>query len=92
MLERTDQLEARNSPTGSDSSTIAIICGVWFLLTGWMWTFLFNLGISYPVGIYGFYMWMRARKLNPGDKRNSVAIALLGLGLAISVAALLLYK
>jgi hypothetical protein len=92
MPNQTNDSETRAIPTGSGYSTTAIICGVWFLLTGWMWTFLFNLVIAYPIGICGLYMWMQARQLNPNDKKNSIAIGLLGLGLASSLAALLLYK
>ena len=79
-------------PRRSASSAIAIVCGVWFLLTGWIWTFLFNIVFSYPVGLLGFFVWIKARKLNPGDKKNAVAIVLLALGLAVSLVALALFK
>jgi hypothetical protein len=47
---------------------------------------------SYPVGLLGFFVWIKARKLNPGDKKNAVAIVLLALGLAVSLVALALFK
>jgi len=71
---------------------MAIICGVWFCLHSWCWTFLINLVVAFPIGFLGLYAWGKARQINPNDKRNAAAIALLGLGLANSIVALFLYR
>ncbi len=92
MLSQVSDSGSGANPTRSSSGTVALLCGCWFLLTSWMWTFLFNLVISYPVGIYGLLVWVRARKSHPHDKKVSIAGVLLGLGLATSLVALVLYK
>lgn len=92
MPSQTTDSDTRANPRRSAHSTIAILCGVWFCLTGWLWTFLLNLVIAYPIGLLGFCMWLTAYQVNPNDKKNTVAIALLGLGLVSSLVALFLFK
>jgi len=92
MPSQTTDSDTRANPRRSAHSTIAILCGVWFCLTGWLWTFLLNLVIAYPIGLLGFCMWLAAYQVNPNDKKNTVAIALLGLGLVSSLVALFLFK
>ena len=92
MTSQTTNSDTGADPRRSSHSTIAIICGVWFCLTSWIWAFLFNIVISYPIGLLGFCMWLQAYQVNPNDKKNTVAIVLLGLGLASSIVAVLLVK
>ena len=80
------------NPRESSHGTIAIICGVWFCLTGWIWTNFANVLFAYPIGLLGFCAWLKAYQANPQDKRNSIAITLLGLGLASSITAAFIYK
>ncbi|MFN8334172.1 MAG: hypothetical protein U0U09_03540 [Cyclobacteriaceae bacterium] len=67
----------------------SIICGTWFLITGWFWAYFACLVISYPVALAGMFLWSRGRKLNPGSKANPIALWLHVAGLAISLIALL---
>lgn len=68
----------------------AIICGTWFLVTGWVWAYFANLYISYPVALIGLFLWSRGRKLNPGSRANPIALWLHIAGLIISVISLLI--
>lgn len=68
----------------------AIICGTWFLITGWIWLYFFCLVASYPVALLGIFLWSRGRNLNPGSKANPIALWLHLGGLAISLIALVI--
>ncbi len=70
----------------------ALLCGIWFLLTGWMWTFLICLVISYPVAGLGLYFWRVANTRDPRSKVNRAARWLLTIGLVVSVGAIFLFK
>ena len=89
-----DQDHASQPPTARAGvyTTLAILCGAWFLLTGWIWTYLANLFFSYPVAVIGLLLWRRARQLDPDNAMNRVALALHAGGLVASLVALLLYK
>lgn len=63
----------------------AIICGTWFLATGWLWVYYFCLIFSYPVALLGLLLWSRGRKINPGSKANPIAMWLLIAGLTTSL-------
>ncbi|MGC4023543.1 MAG: hypothetical protein QM734_17125 [Cyclobacteriaceae bacterium] len=69
---------------------IAIICGIWFLLFGWFWTWYANIIIAYPFAIIGFLFWLGGRK---AEKKmpNKIAGYLLLAGLIISIAALFIF-
>lgn len=67
----------------------AIICGTWFLVTGWIWVYFANLIISYPVALIGMFLWWRGKKLNPGSRANLIALWLHLAGLVISLITLL---
>ncbi len=54
----------------------SIICGIWFALTSWVWAYLANVFISFPVGIFGVLLWLGAKKINPDNKWNRLAIIL----------------
>lgn len=73
-------------------SIAALLCGIWFLLTGWMWTFLICLVISYPVAGLGIYFWRIAHKRDPESKVNRAARWFLGLGLVVSLGAIFAFK
>ena len=70
----------------------AVVCGVWFLLTGWMWPYLVNLVFSYPVAIIGFFLWYFGRKIAPGKRLNLAAISLLAAGFIGSIGALFMFR
>jgi hypothetical protein len=67
----------------------AIICGTWFVMTGWLWYSFANLVISYPVALLGIFLWSRGKKLNPGSRANPIALWLHIAGLTISIVSLL---
>lgn len=68
----------------------SIICGTWFLVTGWVWPYFANLMFSYPVALLGLFLWSRGKKLNPGSKANLIALWLFVAGLVISLIALII--
>jgi hypothetical protein len=71
---------------------LSLVCGSWFLLTGWMWTYFANLFISYPVGLIGLFLWYQGRKVNPGSLLNKIALVALIAGLICSLGAILIFK
>ena len=66
----------------------AIICGTWFVVTGWVWAYFANLYISYPVALIGIFLWSRGKKLNPGSRANQIALWLHIAGFTISIISL----
>ncbi len=74
------------------NNLVALLCGIWFLLSGWMWMFLMNLVISYPFAILGFILWNSARKTAPKSILNRVAGGFLIAGLVASLGVLAFTK
>ena len=70
----------------------SIICGLWFLYFGTVWTYLINLIIGYPAGLTGLWLWNKAKKLNPESRLNKISLVILIAGLVVSIVALFLYK
>jgi hypothetical protein len=71
---------------------ISLICGIWFLLFGWAWTYLVNLVVAYPAGIAAFVLWFFARKLDEESKLNRICIRLILTGLFLSISSFFLYR
>jgi hypothetical protein len=71
---------------------LALAGAIWFLLTGWIWGYLANLFISYPVACVGLALWFRARKLNPASLLNRMTLGIFIFGFIVSIAALFIYK
>ena len=70
---------------------VALICGIWFVLAGWLWVYFFNLIFVFPVALIGSICWYKGR--NSGKKiLNRVAGATLVLGHIISVGAMFFYQ
>lgn len=70
----------------------ALICGIWFLLTSWMWAWGANVVFSFPVGILAWVFWRRARKAHPGSRLNKIVPGILLVGVAASIVAIFLFK
>jgi hypothetical protein len=68
------------------SNVAAIICGTWFLLTGWFWAYLAALIVAWPFGFLGFTFWMIGRN-DQKKTLNKIAGYLLLTGVAASIAA-----
>jgi hypothetical protein len=71
---------------------LGLLCGIWFLLFGWMWGFLANLIMAYPIGLVGLLLWYRGRKIAPASVLNRVALGFFVVGFIVSVAAFFIYK
>lgn len=85
LLAKTKKMATKPSAR----AILSIICGVWFLLTSWFWTFLINMIISFPVGIVGIVLWYYARKSDPSSKLAKASLYLHVAGLASSILTLL---
>lgn len=70
----------------------ALLCGLWFLFTAWMWTYMAALFVAYPVGLLGLFFWSRGRKQNPESPIAKIALAALIVGLLASAAAFLIHR
>jgi hypothetical protein len=71
---------------------ISIICGIFFLLTGWIWTYGMNLFTAYPFGIAGLIFWLKGRTPERKNSLNNTALTLLILGAAVSLSSLFFYR
>jgi hypothetical protein len=72
-------------------NTSSLLCGLWFMLTAWLWTYLMNLVISLPFGIIGMILWNKGRKADPNNKWNKIALAVHMAGLVVSIAAFIIF-
>jgi len=68
---------------------LAILCGAWFLLAGWVWVYLVNVIIVFPFAIIGFFLW-RAGRAAERKILNRVAGGLLAGGLLVSLVSLVM--
>ena len=91
MAEQDQGIETSNDRAGLTSS-LALLCATWFVLTAWFWTYFANLIFSYPVGLVGLLLWNKARVGAPDDKKNRLTITILAVGLAASVVSFFLYR
>jgi len=71
---------------------ISLLCAVWFLTTGWLWTYYTCLFIAYPIGLLGLYFWSTAKKINPASLFNKIVLGILIAGLAVSIGSIFIYK
>lgn len=71
-------------------NTLAIICGIWFLLFSPMWPYFANLVLGFPVGLLGMFFWNKGRKIDPNNKANKVALIIHLAGVVISIVSLVL--
>ncbi|MEY4931534.1 MAG: hypothetical protein RI909_2258 [Bacteroidota bacterium] len=63
---------------------LALVCAIWFLLTGWMWFYYINIIVSIPFAIIGFFLWKRGRG---AEKKllNKIVGWVLVTGLTVSI-------
>ena len=72
-------------------NVIALVCAIWFLLTSWLWSYMINLIISWPVAIIGLILWKLGKKETPDSAVNKIAFWLFVAGFFISGIALLTF-
>jgi len=63
---------------------VALLCALWFLIVGSIWTYYINIVVGYPVAILGFFLWRRGRTAE-NKKLNRVVGWLLMAGLILSI-------
>ena len=68
---------------------IALVCAIWFLLTSWIWAYLINLIISWPVAILGLIFWRLGKNHAPDSRVIRVTFWMFIAGFVISGLALL---
>lgn len=69
---------------------IALVCAIWFLLTGWFWTYFAALLFAYPVGAIGIIFWWLGKR---AEKKllNKIAGWTFLAGFIISIGVLLAF-
>ena len=72
-------------------NVIALVCAIWFLLTSWLWAYMINLIISWPVAIIGLILWKLGKNETPDSAVNKIAFWLFVAGFFISAIALLTF-
>ncbi|MFN8286471.1 MAG: hypothetical protein U0V74_06955 [Chitinophagales bacterium] len=73
-------------------SIMALICAIWFLLTGTMWVYLGALFIAYPIGIVGAVIWYFTRRTGKFVKLNRATMWVFIVGLILSLGSIFLYQ
>ena len=71
---------------------VALVCAVWFALTGWVWTYLFNIFFSYPFGALALLLYFFEKKKNPQNDLNKWTAVVLAVGWLASILAMLIIK
>jgi hypothetical protein len=87
-----DSMTDEQNKKASRYNIFALLCGIWFVLTGWMWLYAANLIFSYPVAVLGLLFWSRARKLGSRSLLGRVALWFHIAGLVASISAIFIYK
>lgn len=85
-------LHSMTDKTARTINILALICAIWFLITGAMWVYLAALFIAYPVGLAGAIMWYKARKTGKFAKLNRATMWVYIIGLLLSLGSILLYQ
>ncbi|GAB4148648.1 MAG: hypothetical protein Fur0041_22140 [Bacteroidia bacterium] len=67
----------------------ALLCSVWFLITGGIWAYFIALLFSYPAGILSFILCWLGKKHDPQKKRYTYVLWILGAGLLWSLSVLM---
>lgn len=67
---------------------LALVCSIWFLLFGWLWTYLINVIVVFPFAIAGFFLWRKGRE-SKKKQLNKIIGWLLLTGLVTSVGTLI---
>lgn len=70
---------------------ISLLCGIWFLLTGWIWGYYANVIIAYPFALLGLFFWWRGKQNHAASKLNLISFRLLIFGLIVSVGTALVF-
>jgi hypothetical protein len=76
--------------TQSYYNALSVLCGLWFLITGWIWVYYVNLVIGYPIALIGILLWKKGRQTDPANKLNKAALIIHMLAFGISLIALIL--
>jgi uncharacterized membrane protein YdcZ (DUF606 family) len=71
---------------------VALVCAIWFAITGWIWTWLFAIFFSYPVGLIALLIYLFERRKNPENSLNNKILWILIAGWIASILAMLLFK
>lgn len=69
---------------------VAILCGIWFLLTGWIWVYGAAAFISYPIAIIGLFYWGLGKRTDSSLSDPILTIYIISL--IISLVTLITYK
>jgi hypothetical protein len=70
-------------------STFALILGVWFAITSWIWVYYVNIVIAFPAAIVGLLLWNKGRKAGENRSLNKTALIVHIFGFVVSIVALL---
>jgi len=80
------------NPTQNRNNVFALVCSIWFALTGWIWTYFICLFIALPAGIAGVYFVYKSHTGGSLNRTGLGALLILLIGVIISVVAGLMYR
>jgi hypothetical protein len=64
---------------------LAIVCGIWFLLSSWMWFYLANVFFSFPAGILGLICWYFGKNDESSKALNRLALRIIIAGIIVAI-------
>ncbi len=70
---------------------LALILAIWFVLTSWLWVWVLNLFISFPIGLVALILYFVGRRQSPGSRLNKIVLILLIAGFCSSVITIFLF-
>jgi hypothetical protein len=70
----------------------SLFLAIWFALTGFIWTYLANIFISFPFGVLSFYLLNKGKQIDPNKSRYWITISFLVAGGIVSLIALMFFK
>lgn len=85
-------LDPARSSSVRGRALLALGCSVIFLLTSWLWTYLFNLVFALPFGLVAFFARRSAQAIAPEYWAVRWSGWLLGAGVLSALVALALFK
>ncbi|MBL7767078.1 MAG: hypothetical protein JNJ58_13340 [Chitinophagaceae bacterium] len=70
---------------------LSLVTAIWFLLTSYVWTYLANLFISFPVGLMSLGLWYLGRKTGVKSDRFKWPVGIVIAGVITSLISLVLF-
>jgi len=69
----------------------AVVFNFWFMITGWIWPWLFNIFFSLPFGLLGLLLWFISSRIDKTNRVNILALNFFKIGVGLSLGFLIVF-